>query len=73
MDSEVTSWGGVIVTPGTKAYEKEEKPEEGETMESEESAETSGEATSENPTSGTPTSTELEVAEAEEKMETTAS
>ena len=29
MDTEVTSWGGVIVTPGTKAYEKqEEKPEE---------------------------------------------
>ncbi|XP_028399713.1 interleukin enhancer-binding factor 2-like [Dendronephthya gigantea] len=73
VDSEVTSWGGVIVTPGTKAYEKEEKPEEGETMESEESAETSGEATSENPTSGTPTSAEVEDAEAEEKMETMAS
>ncbi|XP_020901666.2 interleukin enhancer-binding factor 2 homolog [Exaiptasia diaphana] len=29
VDTEVTSWGGVIVTPGSKAYEKqEEKPEE---------------------------------------------
>ncbi|XP_031574607.1 interleukin enhancer-binding factor 2 homolog [Actinia tenebrosa] len=29
VDTEVTSWGGVIVTPGPKAYEKQEgKPEE---------------------------------------------
>lgn len=38
----MSSWGGVIVTPGPKAYEKmEEKPaEESEVMESEESTET---------------------------------
>lgn len=42
VDSEVTSWGGVIVTPGPNAYEKtEEKPaEETEVMESEESTDT---------------------------------
>lgn len=57
----MSSWGGVIVTPGPKAYEKmEEKPaEESEVMESEvmESEE----------------NTETPAVEAEEKMETTTS
>ena len=68
MDSEVTSWGGVIVTPGSKAYEKEEKPE-GENMDSEES-ETPGEAKGETPEVTTPTTIE---GQPEEKMETAAS
>lgn len=53
VDSEVTSWGGVIVTPGVKAYEKtEEKPaEETEVMDSEEA------------------SSDTQTAEPEEKME----
>ncbi|XP_046858986.1 interleukin enhancer-binding factor 2-like isoform X2 [Xenia sp. Carnegie-2017] len=37
VDSEITSWGGVIVTPGSKAYKKEEeKPDGEENMESDE-------------------------------------
>lgn len=43
VDTEVTSWGGVIVTPGPKAYEKQEgKPDEegeGEEGDEEESSE----------------------------------
>ena len=55
VDSEVTSWGGVIVSPGPKAYEKEEKPEgTGETMDSEESTETAGEAMGDTPAAETP-------------------
>ena len=55
VDSEVTSWGGVIVTPGPKAYEKEEKPEgTGENMDSEESTETPGETLGENTAAETP-------------------
>ena len=75
VDSEVTSWGGVIVTPGSKAYEKEEKPEgEGDNMDSEESAETTGETTGDASAADTST-TEANATEkdAEEKMETTAS
>ena len=45
LDCDVTSWGGVIVTPGQKAYEKQEnaEDEEGEgegDEEEEESSET---------------------------------
>ena len=28
LDTEVSSWGGVIVTPGQKAYEKQQDHEE---------------------------------------------
>jgi hypothetical protein len=71
VDSEVTSWGGVIVTPGSKSFEKEEKPEgEGENMDSEESTETPGETTDETPAAKTPATPE---GGSEEKMETTAS
>jgi len=47
LDTEVSSWGGVIVTPGQKAYEKqqEQEDEEGEGEgddDEEESADTSG-------------------------------
>ena len=28
LDTEVTSWGGVIVTPGPKAYEKQQDQED---------------------------------------------
>ena len=57
MDTEVSSWGGVIVTPGQKAYEKQQdqEDEEGEGEgddEDEESSEMSGQE------------------QAEEKMET---
>lgn len=57
VDTEVTSWGGVIVTPGQKAYEKQhdQEDEEGEGEgddDEEESAEMSGQE------------------QAEEKMET---
>ena len=47
LDTEVSSWGGVIVTPGQKAYEKQQdqEDEEGEGEgddEDEESSEMSG-------------------------------
>ena len=54
----MTSWGGVIVTPGSKAYEKtEEKPaaeEQPEVMDSEESSDvTAEEKMEETPTAAT--------------------
>jgi hypothetical protein len=54
VDTEVTSWGAVIVTPGQKAYEKQEgKPdeegegEEGDEEESEPTAQDEAEDTME--------------------------
>ena len=57
MDTDITSWGGTIVTPGMPAYSKEEHKRE-ETGEEEEDGDQKGDE-------------EEEVAEnAEEKMET---
>ena len=47
LDTEVSSWGGVIVTPGQKAYEKQQDQEDEEAEgegddEDEESSEMSG-------------------------------
>ena len=46
LDTEVSSWGGVIVTPGQKTYEKQQDQEdeegEGEGDDDEDSSEMSG-------------------------------
>ena len=61
LDTEVTSWGGVIVTPGPKAFERQdEKVDEGEEEENE-----GGEAAQEEAAEAGTTE------EKEEKMDTT--
>lgn len=57
LDTEVSSWGGVIVTPGQKAYEKQQDQED---------EEGDGEADDDDEDSSEMSGQEL----AEEKMET---